>query len=68
MYISVSGGEGKGKVYPVTGHEGPDGIDGSGWFQGCECGDMISYILVVAGACEYSNELSGSIKCREFLD
>ena len=22
----------------------------------------------VAGACEYGNELSGSVKCREFLD
>ena len=22
----------------------------------------------MAGACEYGNELSGSIKCREFLD
>ena len=22
----------------------------------------------MAGACEYGNELSGSIKCKEFLD
>ena len=28
------------------------------------CGDWME----VAGACEYSNELSGSIKCGEFLD
>jgi hypothetical protein len=28
------------------------------------CGDWMK----VAGACEYGNELSGSIKCGEFLD
>ena len=33
---------------------GLDGV-GSGWGQ-------------VAGACEYGDELSGSIKCGEFLD
>jgi hypothetical protein len=26
------------------------------------------YYTQVAGACEYGNELSGSIKCGEFLD
>ena len=33
------------------------GLDGVGSGQG-----------QVAGACEYGNELSGSIKCGEFLD
>ena len=33
---------------------GLDGV-GSGWGQ-------------VAGACEYGNEISGSIKCGEFVD
>ena len=33
------------------------GLDGVGSGQGH-----------VAGACEYGNELSGSIKCGEFLD
>jgi hypothetical protein len=28
--------------------------------------NCVSFILV--GACEYGNELSGSIKCGEFLD
>ena len=28
----------------------------------------LSLCLSVAGACEYGNELSGSIKCGEFLD
>ena len=37
--------------------EGIWGLDGVGSGQG-----------QVAGACEYSNELSGSIKCGEFLD
>ena len=31
------------------------------------CGDWME-LAQVAGACEYGNELSGSIKCREFLD
>jgi hypothetical protein len=26
------------------------------------------YTPIIAGACEYGNELSGSIKCGEFLD
>ena len=37
--------------------EGVVGLDGVGSGQG-----------QVAGACEYGNELSGSIKCGEFLD
>ena len=31
------------------------------------CGDWME-LGQVAGACEYGNELSGSIKCGEFLD
>jgi hypothetical protein len=31
------------------------------------CGGLDGYGQV-AGTCEYGNELSGSIKCREFLD
>ena len=37
--------------------EGVWGLDGVGLGKG-----------QVAGACEYGNELSGSIKCWEFLD
>ena len=35
------------------------------------CGDWMSLAVdreKVAGACDYGNELSGSIKCGEFLD
>ena len=35
------------------------------------CGDwmeLAQYRLQVASACEYGNELSGSIKCGKFLD
>ena len=34
------------------------------------CGDWMELARIgqVAGACEYGNELSGSIKCGEFLD
>jgi hypothetical protein len=28
----------------------------------------IKFVSTYAGACEYGNELSGSIKCGEFLD
>ena len=31
------------------------------------CGDWVE-LAQVAGTCEYGNELSGSIKCGEFLD
>ena len=29
---------------------------------------LLGLSLFVAGACEYGNELSGSIKCGEFID
>ena len=32
------------------------------------CGDWMELAQEVAGACEYGNELWGSIKCGEFLD
>ena len=57
-------------------HWGDQDIDGriilrwilKKWERVVETGWSWLRIGQMAGACEYGNELSGSIKCREFLD